>query len=200
MKSDEIIVGSSGRGLEEALNETEAVAVYKGLTKKDGLHLRLLTEEMMGMLRAVTGETEAVFWIDDVRNNFRLHLKTDTVMDPQKREALLSASTSGRNQAARGIVGKLRDIFEEAMEAQDDDPTMEYYDDWRYDAGMTVGAGLPPLSYSAGWSLNQYRSRLERNRLEAWDELEKSLIANLADEVQIFIRGGSVEMIIFKSF
>nr|MBQ6242796.1 hypothetical protein [Lachnospiraceae bacterium] len=199
MRSDEIIVGSDGSGLQEALDQAEAVAVFKGLSEKDSLHLRLLTEEMMGMLRAVTGETDAVFWIEDRQKDFRLNLRTETVMSPLKRETLLSASTSGRNQAARGIMGKLREIFEEAMEARDDDPADGFYDDWRFDAGMTAGS-IPPLSYSAGWSLNQYRAHLERTRLEEWDELEKSVIANLADEVQIFIRGGTVEMVVFKAF
>ena len=200
MRSDDIIVGSDGSGLQEALDQAESVAVFKGLSEKDSLHLRLLTEEMMGMLRALTGETAAVFWIEDRQKDFRLHLRTETVMNPVKREALLSASTSGRNQAARGITGKLREIFEEAREAREDDPTGGFYDDWLLDAGMAPDSIMPPLSYSAGWSLNRYRSNLDRTRLEEWDELERSVVANLADEVQIFIRSGTVEMVIFKTF
>jgi hypothetical protein len=199
MRSDEIPVGSDGKGLEEALDLTEAAAAYEGLSEKDGLHLRLLTEEMLGMLRALTGETDAVFWIEDRGKEFRLHMKTETLMNPVKREALLFAATSGRNQAARGIMGKLRDIFEEAMDARGDDPAEGFYEDWRFDAGVSAGGNVPPLSYG-GWSLNQYRSHLERTRLEEWDELERSVVANLADEVQIFIRGGTVEMVIYKTF
>ena len=33
---------------------------------------------------------------------------------------------------------------------------------------------------------------------EAWDELEKSVIAHVADEVKISIRGYDVEMIVYK--
>jgi hypothetical protein len=35
---------------------------------------------------------------------------------------------------------------------------------------------------------------------EEWDELEKSIVANIADEVQISIRDTTVEMVIFKKF
>ena len=33
---------------------------------------------------------------------------------------------------------------------------------------------------------------------EAWDELEKSVVKNVADDVRVSIRGGFVEMIILK--
>ena len=35
---------------------------------------------------------------------------------------------------------------------------------------------------------------------EEWDELEKSIIANLSDEVSISIRGREVEMTVYKDF
>ena len=33
---------------------------------------------------------------------------------------------------------------------------------------------------------------------EAWDELEKSVVSHVADEVKVSIRSGTVEMIIYK--
>ena len=33
---------------------------------------------------------------------------------------------------------------------------------------------------------------------EAWDELEKSVVKNVADDVRVFIRGGYVELTILK--
>ena len=60
--------------MEAALAQAEKVAAYKGLTGKNALHLRLLAEEMMGMMRSITGETEGKFWIEDESGEFRLHL------------------------------------------------------------------------------------------------------------------------------
>ena len=65
MKTDVIVVSSNGERMEEALAQVEKVAAFKGLSGKNALHLRLLTEEMMGMMRSITGETEGQFWIED---------------------------------------------------------------------------------------------------------------------------------------
>ena len=58
-----------------------------------------------------------------------------------------------------------------------------------------------------GWSMNTYQKQLEQmvsekreGAAEAWDELEKSVIAHVADEVRISIHGYDVEMIVFKKF
>ena len=54
--------------------------------------------------------------------------------------------------------------------------------------------------------MRKYKSGIERNRDnsleadEAWDQLEKSIIANIADEVRISMDGPSVEIIVFKKF
>ena len=203
MESKITLVKSDGTGMEEALRQTELVAESYGLAHKDALHLRLLAEEMTGMLRAMTGEREANYWIDEKDGVFHLHLKTDTQMRYEKKEQLLSVASSGKNAAARGVMGKLRDIFETATMPGDDIAA----------ANELVSYGLlaagSPGSYWLGasltsWSLNAYKENVEEHRAddadvqEAWDELEKSIVVKLADEVQVAIVGNSVEMVIFK--
>ena len=75
MKSDTIHVLNDGTGIEAALEQVEKVAAFKGLNEKDSRHLRLLAEEMLGMMQALTGRKEADFWLDDEEKTFRLHLK-----------------------------------------------------------------------------------------------------------------------------
>ncbi len=155
MRSDYIRVFSDGSGIDEALAQTEAVAAYKRLSHKDALHLRLLTEEMMGMLRGLTGETEAEFYIEDEQREFRLHLVTETVMDDEKRRKLLESSTSGRNEEAKGVMGKLRDLFARAFEPMKDDLPAYYAGGW---VGMdTDPMGIDFALYDNAWSLNRYR-------------------------------------------
>ena len=205
MKSDVIAVSSGGEGMEEALRQTEDVALYKKLDKKNALHLRLLGEEMMGMLRSLTGETEASFWIEDNKQGvFELHLKTVTVMDAEKRGELLRVSTSGKNSAAKGIMGKIRDIFESMLAPDDLSPPNYYESGLQYDGfDMTDDPMKLAMISVTSWSLEQYREsvKAEENspdKAEEWDELEKSIVANLADEVKIFINGNAVEMVIYK--
>ena len=200
MKSDVIHVTSSGEGIALALQQAEAVATYKSLPPKDGLHLRLLAEEMMGMLRALTGDQEADFWIEDESDAFRLHLKAETQMNTELREKLLSASTSGKNAAAKGISGKIRDVFSRMLEGSGDVSV--------YAAGFPAShMDVMPVSSAAfvaknaplTWSFNRYKASAAAEE-EGWDELEKSVLAKVADEIEIGIAGGYVEMIVYKKF
>ncbi len=193
MKTDVILV-TAGR-TEAALREAEKVAAYKGLTGKNALHLRLLTEEMMGLMRSLTGETEARFWIEEEGGEYRLHLVTSTRMDSGKREQLLSVSTGKKNEAARGLMGTLRDFFDRS-------------------ADTDVAAAVSPI-LSLGvmdspmmdweWSLVRMNGALAARAAEkgsaereAWDELEKSVVAHVADDVRVSIRGQTVEMTLIK--
>ena len=42
------------------------------------------------------------------------------------------------------------------------------------------------------------RIKEDNTALEAWDELEKSVVRHVADDVRVSISGGFVEMIILK--
>ena len=197
MRSDIIHVKSDGTGIEEALTQAERVARYKGLAKKPTIHLRLLTEELMGMVKGMTGVLDAKFWIEDVDNAFQLHLRTDTAMNTKLRRELLSVSTSGSNEAAKGVTGKIRELFEKAMEPADNTLTAPYCTGWTFTGADNAAPGMIT---SGVWSFNTYKESVRSGgeAPEEWDELEKSIVANLADEIKIWIRNGQVELTIFK--
>ncbi|MBR6259603.1 MAG: hypothetical protein IKR21_05265 [Oscillospiraceae bacterium] len=92
MRSDYIVVSSDGSNMDKVMQETEKVAVYKELSKNGALHLRLLTEEMLGMMRSIAGKTDACFWIEDEDGVFQLHLQADTYIDLEQRKKLISTS------------------------------------------------------------------------------------------------------------
>ena len=196
MKSDVIAVNASGDGIKEALAQTEKIAEVKGLSKEDQMKLRLLTEEMMGMLQGLTGEVGAQFYVEEENNEYVLHLSTDTEMYAEKRQRLVEATTDNRNAAAVGITGKLRSLFESMLEPKDaQTPSVA--------ALGSLGAFAPTAgSGTSIWTLSQYRDKVQEaeNAAEAWDELEKTTVTSLADEICIGIRGNCVEMTIQKSF
>ncbi|MBO4217536.1 MAG: hypothetical protein J5940_06300 [Clostridia bacterium] len=199
MKTDVVKIKSNGEGIEEALHQAEAVAEYKRLPKKSALHLRLLSEETVGLARALTGLAEADFWIEDEDGEFRIHLKTRANMNGELRKKLLSMSSSGKNAAAKGIMGKIRDLIERAMEPVDGSIDLFYPDGWVYTGADSDPAHIT-MAADCYWSLNQYRQSFEdrKDSSEEWDELEKSLVAKLADDVRVGIKDGNVEMIIYK--
>jgi len=198
MKSDVIHVTNTGEGVAEAIKQAEAVAAYKSLDEKDAVHLMLLTEEMMGLMKGLAGEHDADFWIEDEDDTFRLHLKAQIDMNAQTRKKLLSASTSGENIAAKGAMGKIRDLFQRILEPAEN-TTGAYVEGWSSEEMPTAQAaayarGMSVVANNV-WSLNRYKASKEA---EAWDELEQPIVANIADEIQIGITEHEAEMIIYK--
>ena len=198
MKTDVIVVSSKGARMEEALKEVDKVAGYKGLSHKSALHLRLLTEEMMGLMRSITGETEGCFWIEDQDNVYELHLQTTTRMTSLKREKLLSAATSGKNESAKGFMGHIRDFFDRGA-----DEDIAAYGSPLLMAGAFEKSSTPALDWE--WSMTRYEDELRASiqrqdaaALAAWDELEKSVVARVADDVKVSIKGRTAEVTIVK--
>ena len=173
MKTDVIAVSNNGDQISAVLNQTEKAAVYAELSGKEALHLRLLSEEMMSMMRAIAGDADGKFWIESENGTFELHLQVYTNMDYFQREKLLGASSSGKNEAYRGLMGKIRFLFEPA------EGTPAFFD-----------VAMDGANSEMMWSLSGYQSQLERYVEEgrkgagdAWDELEKSVIAHIADAI-----------------
>ncbi len=190
MKSDEISVSSREDRTGEVLAQADRVAAFGELSPKNALRLRLLAEEMMGLMRAIADDVEGVFWIENDGPRYELHMRVQTVMDYQKREQLLSTATSGKNEAERGLIGKLCCFFENV-------DTMPMF--------FTVP--VDGIYSDAVWSMCSYQQYLQQSMLqnqagakEAWDELEKSVVAHLADDVKISILGYDVEMTVLKDF
>ena len=198
MKTDIITVSSKGGRMEAALAQADKVAAYKGLSGKNALHLRLLTEEMMGMMRSITGETEGRFWIEDEENVYQLHLEVVTRMNSEKRDQLLSAARSGKNESARGLMGRLRDFFDRGA-----DEDIASFNSPLLLPGVFEHSSMPTLEWE--WSMMEYEEALsyrvkenDQAAREAWDELEKSVVAHVADDVKVSIKGRLVEMVIVK--
>ncbi|MCR5654184.1 MAG: hypothetical protein K6G07_00870 [Lachnospiraceae bacterium] len=197
MKSDVITVTGSGEGLREALAQAEAVADFKKVSPKEKMHLRLLSEEMLGLLRALTGDYRADYWIEDKDGVFELHLRVETLVNTELRRKLMSVSSSGKNIAAKGVMGKIREVFACALEPASANP---------YDVVskglILLNDNMVDMNVNYVWSLNHYVDTIKSDDTitpETWDELEKSIVAKLSDDVQISILENVVEMIILKS-
>lgn len=56
-----------------------------------------------------------------------------------------------------------------------------------------------PIHYNFAWSLNQYKTDSKNNK-EAWDELEHSIAANIADEIIVGATSTFIEITAIKTF
>ena len=197
MKTDVVVVSTNGAGMEEALNQAEKIGEYKNLSSKSTLHLRLLAEELMGLMRSITGEKSGQFWIEDDAGTYMLHLLVDTRMNTVKREKLLNTSTSGKNAYAKGIMGRLRDFFDRNADQDVVAFTNPIMMSGVYDNAQDI-------LHDVEWSMVKYREDIYSTKDEnaehaaAWDELEKSVITHVADEIKVFIHNQQAEMVVYK--
>ena len=184
MKTELISITPAGTGKDKALELTEKTAAFCGLDHKSALRLRLLSEELIELMRNFTGELKGNFWLEAKDSTVEIHLKTEIPMDLQTRKELLSVSTSGKNAAAKGFMGKIRDMIS----------TVTLPEDPETKAMTEQALGL----------MSTYVASIEKAEAvqveAAKDELEKSIVANLADDVTVHIVNSDVEIAIYKSF
>ena len=200
MKTEQIVVTNQGQGLTDALALTEKAGVYAGLDRKPSLHLRLLAEELFGLLRGIAGEVEADYWIETEGKSFELHMTSEISVTEEMREQFLAASSSGKNAATATFMGKIRVMIANALLSAKE--VLPY--------AMINAAAANPMGGIAGetsavWSMAFYKEELQKNMAddaasEAWDELEKSIVANIADDVKVSIAGKSVAITVYKAF
>lgn len=189
----------------EALKIVDEYIKEQDLEYKKAIHLRLLAEETIGMVKSMTREYEAAFWIEKEGEEYRIKLQIETIMDKGKKDALLSVSRSKKNEYAKGFMGKISEIiedgllsFDESMKLQQEyGSPMPYYDF----IGMGIMGEMPTAGVPVMWSLSNYRDSLDEapqsdDTQEAADELEKSIVASLAKDVIVGIRRDKVDMTI----
>ena len=204
MNTKEITVRNDEESVKEVLALADQFAEDAKLTGRTKLHVTLLAEEAISMITAITGDFEGSFYIEGDEKGCKLHLDSRTSMDADKRRELLKVSSSGKNAAVKGIMGKIRELFETGMEDYKEVAALQS------DYGIgTIGYGEMGLDSSYAmtqaslvWSLSRYRDNVEstmnsqESSQEAWDELEKSIVANIASDVKVGIMKGKVSLVI----
>lgn len=198
MKSNACTIQKGGNGLGDILAEVEKVTAYNGLGAKEALRLRLLAEELTGMLPELVKNFEGVFWLQNEENDYELHVELLVEkMSREKKETLLAVSASGKNAAASGFMGRIREIAENMLLfSEEPGVPLSVACDYLYDCGMDV-------HYSHAWTLDRYSEQCRgqsRELCAEWDELERSIVARLADDVIVGVRGNCVDIVIKKKF
>ena len=207
MQTDKIQILSNGEGIEAALAESEKFAAYMGIEGKPALHLRLLTEELLGMVRAITGDFKAYFWIENQEGGgYRIHLDAETPMNLDKKTELISLSSKGVNNVLGGFMGKIRDMVENGLYYYNKVDQLQLRNGIYTPVGVT--AGITPEGAGVDgfvWTMDEYRDRMNSARgsdpdaSKAWDELERSIVASIADDVVVSVRKNMVKITISKN-
>lgn len=201
MKTDVITIRSDLHGRDQAMEAAEKFADYYNITGRCALHLRLLTEEAISMVHGIFDDFRAKFWIESEKTKkgmlCRICLQTEKQANREQEEHMLSVASSGKNESARGVMGKIREIVRRSLQS----PTSADEQYLRTMNDAWVSSGTAGSADSNFWSLQLYRQNLSERRTEErdeWDELEKSIIAKLADEVKVWLDADSTTVTIEK--
>ena len=205
MKTDVLTIYSDLKGKDAAMETAEKFASYHGLTGRNAMHLRLLTEETICMLHGILSDFKGNFWIESEKTKkgliCRICVSARKSVNEKQEDDLLAVSTSGKNESAKGIAGKIREILRWSVQQSDvDDITAN---PWYYMGTGQTGMMTGVETYMNCWSLQQYRDAVSSSDTyssEERDELERSIIAKIADEVKVWLKKDVTEIVIEKSF
>lgn len=198
MKSNVCKIDKGIKDLDAILKECEKVAVYNELTHKQALQLRLLCEEIDGMLPKIVDDFDGALWIDFEGNVCKVNVSIELAdMTIDKKDDLIAIAKNKKNAAAVGIVGKISCAIDDFLLAEEAVQTYTMASEsFQMATGYNEG-----VNYEYLWSLEQYKKQISQTQQdEAWDELEKSVIASVADDVIVGVRGRHVDIVVIKSF
>ena len=192
-------VRSNGEGVREAVKATEKIGLDAGLGKKEALRLQLLAEELLGMMQNIAGEVEGEYKVEQEDKSYRIILDSRIDMTKEMRKTLISVSSKGENEAAKSFMGKLREMIQVALLPSENGPSA---------LSMGLMSMGSPSTYNSSenldWSMVEYvngvKSSQGADAEAAWDELEKSITASIADDISIRIKGTRVVITVMKTF
>lgn len=203
--STKFMVNSDADRMAAARYATENFAWQVKLDKHETLRLSLLVEETLGMAKAVLDDFYGQIWFTADGKACEIHFEATADMNAGRKVELLSVSSTGKNAAKRGFMAKLGEMISGTLHSAG--KTMDTY-------GQTMNYGIiyNPNMMSGNtdmmtvWTLQTYRNDLDLvrgdndNAEEAWDELEKSIVAKLADDIVVGVKGDRIDLVIKKEF
>lgn len=197
MQSNVCIIEKGSADLAAIFKESERVAEYNGLTHKQALQLRLLCEEVDGMLPNIIDNFKGKLWIEFESGVCKVNASIDIPeLNAGRKRELIDISSDKRNAASVGIVGKIRCAIEDFLLNEESYVNTTSVGAFRHSTGFSKGT-----DYAYVWSLEQYRDAVNKDdQPDAWDELEKSVIASVADDVIVGVKGCRADIIIVKKF
>ena len=206
MVSDKFTVNNDAQRMAAARYVTESFAEQAGLDGRNALRLELLVEETLGMVKTMLDSFYGQIWFTADGRDVEIHFEATADMNADKKEELLSVSSTGKNVAAKGFMAKLGEMISGALRSAGRSIDAYGQETMKYGVVHTpeLMAAYPDMMTI--WTLQTYRVDLDQARTdgdfaeEAWDELEKSIVAKLADDVAVGVRGDRIDLVIRKRF
>jgi hypothetical protein len=201
MISDKYKFTESGSQTAQIPVRFEEYGRFCGLSATNARILSLLSEEMIGMIRAILPDFSADIWAQNDKNQFEIIVSVAATIKTEDRANLLKAS-GGKNSAyGKGLLGKIGDMFASWAITINENPAVPVM------AMNTaeMGLGMAMFNGYEEWSMKTYLDSVaadadKRNSMPEDDGLERSIIVSLADDCKMSVKSGSVVMTVTKAF
>lgn len=193
MTTAKLWISDAVRRSGDAYEIMKEFADRNGISGKGSYHLGLLTEEALGMANQILHVYDGELWVESTATGYEIILEA-AVHEKDGGKAVPTASPEGF-MAKIAEMMNCSFMFENVAEMPEVLASM-LPDYMSY--GIRVGNGA--RAWAGRWSLSAYRQNLrdDPGAEPALEELEKSIVAHLADEVTIGIHGQKIRLVIAK--
>ena len=136
------------------------------------------------------------FWIDFEEGICKINVLIEfDKFTADKKKELIKIAKNKKNAQAKGLFGKIRSALEDFF--LDSDGNRAYDLAWQFNYANAYCVGM---DYSCLWSLKQYKNDAPKEEKQEWDDLEKSIIASIADDVIVGVKGKSANIVVVTKF
>lgn len=196
MKSEKLWISSMIRRSNDVNEVLQDFGRKAGISGKDMLYLSLLTEETTGMATQMLKDFEGEIWIEGRKGRADIILEADVHSGGEESQPRL--------QCPAGFMAKVAEmlncayVFENANDMPEN--LIQLLPDYVFYGSAEKG---PKPVWAGKWSLNACREHVREHRNDPaagafLEELEKSIVAMLADEVNIGIEGSRIRLVISR--
>ena len=147
------------------------------------------------MLPNIINDFDGELWIDFEDGVCKVNVSIKIPeLNAEKKEELIGIAKNKKNSAVVGIASKIRDAIENFILDEERMAILAM-------SSGSFGMATDGVDYDFLWRLEEYKNLVKKEEpAEAWDELEKSVIASVADDVIVGVKGRRANITIVKKF
>lgn len=177
--------------VERAINEVENFTTYFKEDEAKARRLRLISEEVLGMIGGVLDVKNGRFWIENEDGDVKVRLAAEAILGTVAKDELDQVSPNVEYKGFSGLIRKAVDNLGEMFR----DSGASIVDESM--VGISGGT-LAMSKEEIDWSLAKYQDSIDRDmKAGTWDELEMSVLKKLAKDIKISYRNDRVDIVVY---
>lgn len=181
--------GNAG-DLKRALTEVENFSEFYGIDSQKAKKLRLISEELLGMIGSVLDIKNGRFWIEKDGSDARVRLAAEAVLGTVAKDELDQVSKNAEYKGFSGLLRKAVDTLGELFRDSGVNIISE--------SQMGLGGVSMVTQEEVNWSLSKYNASIDRDmKAGSWDELEMSVLKKLSKDIKISYRNDRVDIVVY---